>query len=170
MGWSESSPERTWSRRTSGFRAGGGTGTHPTPSHTPLLCTILIPDARYIITQLTAYSSRGAAREEMLGEDSAFCTDWGLTQCILEERRGGLNTPTQGRLGNCRFSPTLQKEQLLLREKLGKRLRGNLFPGMRPSQPPGPPGALLNSSASLKHGIKTSPAPPPEPSILPSPR
>lgn len=46
---------------------GGGTGTHPTPSHTPLLCTILIPDARYIITQLTAYSPRGAAREEMLG-------------------------------------------------------------------------------------------------------
>ena len=67
VGLSESSPERAQSRRMSGFRDGGGTGTHPTPPPPPPPHTFLIPDVRYIITQLIAHSPRGAALEDTWG-------------------------------------------------------------------------------------------------------
>lgn len=124
VGWSESSPERTRSRRMSGFRA-GGRHRHPLNpfAHSPALHHF---NPRRAIHHHPAHCLQppwGCAGRNV-GEDSAFCTDWGLTQCILEERRG-LNTPTQGRLGNCRFSPTLQEGTVAAKEKLGKRLCGN---------------------------------------------
>lgn len=71
--------------------------------HPSMPFTFQIPDVSSTITQLINHSPRGCAERNM-GEESAFCTDQVLTQCILEERRGGLNAPTQGQLGNCRFS------------------------------------------------------------------
>ena len=71
--------------------------------HPSMPFTFQIPDVSSIITQLINHSPRGCAERNM-GEESAFCTDQVLTQCILEGRRGGLNAPTQGQLGNCRFS------------------------------------------------------------------
>lgn len=61
------------------------------------------PDVKYIITMLVNHSPMGRAGRNVGGE-STFCTDWVFTQCMLEERRGGLNAPVQGWLGNCRFS------------------------------------------------------------------
>lgn len=51
----------------SSSRAGGRHRHQPNPSARPLPHTFLIPDARYIITQLTAHSPRGAALEETWG-------------------------------------------------------------------------------------------------------
>ena len=70
-----SSPEHARSRRVTSFRAWRDAGVHPTPF------TFLIPDMKYVITQLTAPAGRN------VGEESTFCTDWVLTQCILEKRR-----------------------------------------------------------------------------------
>ena len=71
--------------------------------HPSMPFTFQIPDVSSTITQLINHSPRGCAERNM-GEESAFCADQVLTQCILEERRGGLDAPTQGQLGNCRFS------------------------------------------------------------------
>lgn len=65
--------------------------------------TFQIPVVKSTLTKLINRSPWGRAERNM-GEESTFCTDRVLSRCILEERRGGLNAPTQGQLGNYRFS------------------------------------------------------------------
>lgn len=78
-----------WSQR--------GTGSYTMPF------AFRIADGKSTIAKLINHSPWGHA-ERNRGESSPLCTDRVLTQCILEERRGGLDVPTQGQLGNYRFS------------------------------------------------------------------